>query len=235
MFATALGTWRIDLIDVLEEIKIKGYATLRSHASEEAITSLATTIGYAKGAESIGVKTLEGDGDVAWLPSHTECLILGDPALQCFALGCVESAPVGGATCLYDGRQAAQSLVANFPEMLGVRIRYRSHAYPGQEAIHPLICDDPDYGPVLRYRSRVDTNAVISVPPAMGEDVLYRLVDRAVRDALTLTHRWRPGDLLIVNNRFMIHAREPYCGRRVMVRCRYDDPNHKTLKLGGSP
>lgn len=233
MVAPGLDTWKIDLVDVLEEVNIRGYAMLRSRASEEAITSLATSFGYANGAGSIGVKQLEGNGDIAWLPSHTEGLVLGEPVLRCFALGCVESASIGGATCLYDGRQAAKSLVAYCPEILGVRIRYRSNAYPGQEAVHPLIFDDPHYGLVLRYRSKVDTNAVVSLPASMGKGELYQVVDRAVRDALTLAHRWRPGDVLVVNNQFMLHSREPYEGRRVMVRCRYDDPNHMTLRLGG--
>lgn len=233
MITAGLDTWRIDLIDVLEEIKIRGYAILRSYASAEAMTSLATSVGYAKGADSIGVTTLEGHGDAVWLPAHTESLILGEPVLQCFALGCVQAAAVGGATCLYDSRQAAQSLADNFPGMLGVRIRYRSHAYPGQAATHPLICKDPDYGLVLRYRSRMNTNSVVDIPPTMTEDELYRAVDWAVGEALTLVHVWRPGDFLIVNNRFMIHARKPYDGRRVMVRCRYDDPNHKTIQLAG--
>jgi len=234
VIAAGLDTWRIDLVDVLEEINIRGYAILRSYSSVEAITSLAASVGYAKGADSIGVTTLEGNGDANWLPAHTESLILGDPVLQCFALGCVESAVGGGATCLYDSRQAAQSLADNFPEMLGVKIRYRSHAYPGQEATHPLVCTDPDYGLVLRYRSRLDTNSVVGILPTMSEDELYRTVDRAVGEALTLVHVWRPGDFLIVNNRFMIHARKPYDGRRVMVRCRYDDPNHKTIQLAAS-
>jgi hypothetical protein len=179
VIAAGLDTWRIDLIDVLEEIKVRGYAILRSYASAEAITSLAASIGYAKGADSIGVTTLEGNGDAAWLPAHTESLILGEPVLQCFALGCVEASAVGGATCLYDSRQAAQFLAKTLPE------------------------------------------------------ILYRAVDWAVDEALTLVHVWRPGDFLIVNNRFMIHARKPYDGRRVMVRCRYDDPNHKTIQLAG--
>lgn len=233
MIAAGLDTWRINLIDVLEETKIRGYAILRSYASAEAITSLAASVGYAKGADSIGVTTLEGDGDAAWLPAHTESLILGEPVLQCFALGCVETSAVGGATCLYDSRQAAQFLAHTFPEIRGVHIRYRSHAYPGQEATHPLICEDPDYGLVLRYRSRVDTNSVVGIPPTMTEDRLYRAVDWAVDEALTLVHVWRPGDFMIVNNRFMIHSRKPYEGRRVMVRCRYDDPNHKTVQLAG--
>lgn len=233
MVAPGLDTWKIDLVDVLEEVNFRGYAMLRSRANEEAITSLATSFGYANGAESIGVKQLEGIGDIAWLPSHTEGLILGEPGLRCFALGCVESAKTGGATCLYDSRQAARTLAATFPDMRGVRIRYQSHDYPGQEAVHPLICEDTDYGLVLRYRSQVDTNTVVDLPPTMTEDALYRRVDLHVRDALTLVHRWRPGDFLIVNNRTMIHAREPYDGRRVMVRCRYDDPNHRTIRLGG--
>jgi len=234
VLANGFGAWRFDLRDVCEEVKIRGYVNLRTDADEAAIAELATLVGQARGSNSLGMVTVQGQKAGAWLPMHTESISLGESDLnQCFALGCLEAAAVGGATCLYDGREAARSLAASFPEVLGVRISYRSHAYPGEEATHPLIFDDPDYGLVLRYRSRLETNTVVSVPSTMNEDELYQAVDSAVRNALTLSHRWRPGDFLIVNNRFMIHARAPYEGSRALVRCRYDDPHHRTIKIGG--
>ncbi len=233
MLANGLGKWRFDLGDVCEEVAARGYVNLRTDASDAAMAELATLVGQAGGASSIGVFTVRGRSARSWLPMHTESLVLGESNLnQMFALGCLESAALGGATCLYDGRRAAHALAAQFPELLNVRIRYRTHHYPGEEATHPLIYDDPEYGLVLRYRSQVDTNTVENLPPTMSEDVLYRTVDEAVRKGVAVVHRWRPGDFLLVNNRFMIHSREPYDGSRTLVRCRYDDPHHTTIKLG---
>ncbi|WP_433793925.1 TauD/TfdA family dioxygenase [Actinoplanes sp. CA-252034] len=233
MLANGFGAWQFDLKDVCDEVRVRGYVNLRTDASDAAIAELATLVGHATGARSFGMVTVRGNGAGSWLPMHTESISLGESDMnELFALGCLESAPVGGATCLYDGRRAAHALAASVPEVLGVQIRYRSHAYPGEEATHPLICDDPEYGLVLRYRSQLDTNTVVNVPSAMGEDELYRTVDEAVRNALTLTHRWREGDFLLVNNRTMIHAREPYDGSRALVRCRYDDPRHRTIEIG---
>lgn len=233
MLANGFGAWKFDLEDACRDVVTRGYVNLRTDADSAAIAELATLVGRVRGASSIGVVTVRGNGAGSWLPMHTESLNLDESDLnQCFALGCLESATVGGATCLYDGRRAARFLATNYPEMLGVQVRYRSNAYPGEEATHPLIWDDPDYGLVLRYRSQLDTNTVVSVPASMTEDEMYRRVDEALRDALTLAHRWRPGDFLLVNNRTMIHAREPYDGSRALVRCRYDDPRHRTIEIG---
>jgi alpha-ketoglutarate-dependent taurine dioxygenase len=66
----------------------------------------------------------------------------------------------------------------------------------------------------------------------MTEARMYGLVEAALSEAVAVVHRWRPGDLLIVNNRVMIHARQPFVGTRRMVRYRFDDPHHQTVILG---
>ncbi|MEV6523993.1 TauD/TfdA family dioxygenase [Longispora sp. NPDC051575] len=232
MFANGFGEWRFDLDDVREEIALRGFVNLRSAPSAYALTEVAASVGLVTGASSIGVVTLEGEGSPTWLPRHTESLTYPETELlQCFALGCLLPSPEGGATCLYDSRQAAKALVAELPDLLGVSMRYWSTIYRNQEATHPLIWDDPDYGRVLRYRSQVHTNTVLNLPQGMTEQQFYQAAERALDGSLVLVHVWRPGDLLLVNNRFMIHTRQPYVGKRTMLRLRYDDPHFRTVEL----
>jgi alpha-ketoglutarate-dependent taurine dioxygenase len=56
-------------------------------------------------------------------------------------------------------------------------------------------------------------------------------VEAALTEAVVLVHRWRAGDLLVVDNRAMIHARQPFTGMRRMIRFRYDDPHSQTVTL----
>jgi alpha-ketoglutarate-dependent taurine dioxygenase len=58
---------------------------------------------------------------------------------------------------------------------------------------------------------------------------MYAEVEAVLSDSVAVVHRWRPGDLLVVDNRAMIHAREPFTGTRQMIRYRYDDPHFKTV------
>ncbi|WP_018353010.1 TauD/TfdA family dioxygenase [Longispora albida] len=226
------GTWRFDLEDVREEIEFRGYVNLRSIPTEAALRDVASRVGSTTGANSVGVTALEGEGSPTWLPRHTESLTYSEPELlQCFALGCLLPSAEGGATCLYDGRRAAKALLGEIPELAGVQMRFWSTVYPGQAATHPLVWDDPVYGRVLRYRSEVHTNTVAGLPPGLTERELYQAAERAIDASLILVHVWRPGDLLVVNNRFMIHTREPFAGRRKMLRFRYDDPHFRTIEL----
>ena len=87
-----------------------------------------------------------------------------------------------------------------------MRITY-STAWRPTSATHPLIVHDPEYGPVLRFRSMLETNAVSGqLPPGLAEARMYSLVESAISGAVAVVHRWRPGDLLIVDNRAMLHA-----------------------------
>lgn len=42
---------------------------------------------------------------------------------------------------------------------------------------------------------------------------------------------WRAGEVLIVDNRRMLHSCAPFTGLRHMLRVRYDDPLHQTVNL----
>lgn len=217
-----------DLDDLTEDLNVRGYTLIRTTADPDAITRAATRFGAHIGANSIGIRTLEGDQAPQWLPRHTEQLDDAQP-LRYFALGCLKPSDTGGATCLYDGRAAARTLLETHPYLAKVRITYATN-WRLTTATHPLILVGPEHGPVLRFRSAFDTNTVIGpLPAGMPEATMYGLVEAAIAEAITVVHRWRAGDLLIVDNRAMIHARQPYSGTRRMIRYRYDDPHFKSV------
>jgi hypothetical protein len=218
----------IDLDELVMDLNVRGYTFIRTEPNPTSMTAAATRFGSHVGAGWVGVRVLEGHGSLEWLPRHTEQLDDAEP-LRYFALGCLEASVSGGATCLYDGRIAARALLESHPELTQVRITYSTTWRP-TAATHPLIVEDPQHGSTLRFRSAMETNAVWgTLPPSLSETAIYAEVEAAISEAVAVVHRWRPGDLLVVDNRAMIHAREPFAGVRRMIRYRYDDPCFKTV------
>lgn len=216
------------LDDLAEDLRIRGYALVRAEPEAQDMTETASALGLHLGAQWLGSRALESQGDSTWLPRHTEQLD-DDQPLGYFALGCLTPADERGATCLYDGRAAARALLAQEHDFTSVQIEYATKWRPSK-ATHPLIVMGT-HGPSLRFRSKLETNHVVGLPSDLGEDEMYGLVESALAEAVVLVHQWRAGDLLVVNNRAMIHARQPFNGTRRMIRFRYDDPHFRTVTL----
>lgn len=213
-------------------LELSGFLVLRTAPGEDALMSAACAFGNLVCARSVGVTHLRADGSEVWLGRHTETLTDGAAPIRYFALGCVVPATRGGETLLFDGRKAARLLEASLHDARKVRIRYRSQYRP-DVADHSLIVDDKRHGPVLRFRSATGNNEVIAKPPDVSEADLYTAVEDAVSRSVALVHSWRAGELLVVDNRAMLHSRAPFAGLRHMLRFRYDDPLHPTVILGG--
>jgi hypothetical protein len=217
-----------DLDELVLDLDVRGYGVIRAGPDQESMTAAATRFGSHVGAGWMGVRLLEAHGSADWLPRHTEQLDDPEP-LRYFALGCLEASELGGATCLYDGRIAARELLNSRPELAQVRITYSTEWRP-TAATHPLVVNDPQHGSALRFRSSLKTNVVCGpLPHSLSEADMYAEVEAALSAAVAVVHRWRPGDLLVVDNRAMIHARGPFSGTRRMVRYRYDDPHFKSV------
>jgi alpha-ketoglutarate-dependent taurine dioxygenase len=228
MLEFAVLSTAFDLDELLLDLDVRGYGIVRAEPDQESMTVAAARFGAHVGAGWMGVRLLEAHGSADWLPRHTEQLDDPEP-LRYFALGCLEAAARGGATCLYDGRIAAQALLDSQPGLAQVRITYSTEWRP-TAATHPLVVNDPQHGAVLRFRSSLKTNVVRGpLPSSLSEAGMYAEVEAALSAAVAVVHRWRPGDLLIVDNWAMIHAREPFNGTRRMVRYRYDDPHFRNV------
>ena len=213
----------IDFKKISRGLKVLGYSVLRTVRDEDVLISTASALGNVIGAQSFGVTHLRATGSDVWLGRHTETLTDAPEPIKYFALGCLVPAALGGETLLFDGRKTARLLAGSVPGAHKVRIRYRSQYRP-DAADHSLIVDDDQHWPVLRFRSATENNELIAKPAGISEADLYAAVEDAVSRSLALSHSWRAGELLLVDNRTMLHSRAPFAGMRHMLRFRYDDP-----------
>lgn len=173
--------------------------------------------------QSVAAANLRSDGDEQPLAAHTEHVYTECP-LRYFLLGCVQEAEIGGDTIVYDARMAADFILADATELSAVEIDYGSAAY-GIHAIHPLILSralTAGSRSVLVFRESVPTNRILNLPPGWTEDSFYSYMRTVLDRSMILSHAWKPGDVLIVDNYVSLHNRTPFAGPRWLVRMRVD-------------
>ncbi len=88
---------------------------------------------------------------------------------------------------------------------------------------HPLVRLHPDTGKKALYLGRrraFPSQYVIGWERDKSEELLDFLWDHATRDSLKYTHIWAPGDMILWDNRCVMHYREPLTtiSRRIMHR-----------------
>ncbi|MGG5890909.1 TauD/TfdA dioxygenase family protein [Falsiroseomonas sp. HC035] len=89
------------------------------------------------------------------------------------------------------------------------------------EAVHPLVRVDPDSGRRSLLLDAGTAQQVIGLPQAEGDVLLHRLLTLATEPSVTLRHRWQAGDLVLWDNRVVLHrvvSAPDGALRRTMVR-----------------
>ncbi len=93
---------------------------------------------------------------------------------------------------------------------------------------HPIIRTHPETGCNALYLGRRPNAYINGLSVAESEELLDALWTHATQDRFTWHHEWQPGDLLIWDNRCVMHHRDPFDGgyRRVMhrIQCAGDVP-----------
>jgi len=96
-------------------------------------------------------------------------------------------------------------------------------------ARHPIVRTHPETGRKLLYLSPRFTIAIEDKEDAEGQALLDELIAHQLRPEFRYRHKWRPGDLVIWDNRAVNHRA---CGG-------YDDNDirlmHRTTVLGDAP
>jgi taurine dioxygenase len=94
---------------------------------------------------------------------------------------------------------------------------------------HPIVRTHPETGRKLLYLSPRFTIAIDGIDDAAGQALLDELIAHQLRPEFRYRHQWRPGDLVIWDNRAVNHRA---CGG-------YDDNDirlmHRTTVLGDAP
>jgi taurine dioxygenase len=174
-----------------------------------------------------------GAGEATW---HTDMSYLEDPP-KASMLYALEVPPAGGNTYFCDMYHAYKSL----PEAMKRRISafklkhdgtYNSGGYVRQGvaavddpvnspgAYHPLVCTHPESGRQMLYLGRRRNAYIGGLSLSESEALLDELWSYATREEFAWHNVWRPGDLVLWDNRCTMHRRDPFDAnsRRIMHR-----------------
>ena len=104
---------------------------------------------------------------------------------------------------------------------------------------HPIIRTHPETGYNALYLGRRPNAYINGYSVEESEELLEALWAHAVQEKFTWHHVWQPGDILIWDNRCVMHHRDPFDGgyRRVMhrIQCAGDVPALVSAAKVGHP
>jgi taurine dioxygenase len=182
-----------------------------------------------------------GAGEAVW---HTDMSYLADPP-KASVLYALQVPPSGGDTSFCTMYGAWESLPDDL-KAIALRLRvkhdgtYNSGGYlragvtasddprtaPG--TLHPLVCVHPETRRQHLYLGRRRNAWLEGMPIDESNALLDRIWEAATADALTWSHQWRASDLVLWDNRCVMHRRDAFdpSTRRVM---------HRTQIKGDAP
>ncbi|HVH75372.1 MAG TPA: TauD/TfdA family dioxygenase [Stellaceae bacterium] len=164
-----------------------------------------------------------GHGEAFW---HTDSSFVEIPPAGSF-LRAIEIPPEGGATYFLNMYSAYETL----PEDLKERIRGReavhavTHSSAGEPrkgfenvtdvskvpgARHPLVRIHPETGRKALFLGRRINAYIVGLPVAESGALLDRLWAHAMQEQFTWRQDWRVGDLIIWDNRCVMHRRDAF-------------------------
>ena len=179
-----------------------------------------------------------GNGEAQW---HTDMNYIDQPPLGSILLG-VEVPDQGGNTGFCNMYVALEEL----PDLLrrqidGLQIKHDSStnsagllrkgadlvtdvtACPG--AIHPIVRTHPETGRQALYLGRRRNAYIIGLPLVDSEALLDDLWAHATQPKYSWHHQWRAGDVIMWDNRCVMHRRDSFDAtkRRIMHRTQIKD------------
>jgi len=174
-----------------------------------------------------------GAGEAVW---HTDMSYLPDPP-KASVLYALEVPAAGGDTSFCTMYGAWDALPEDLrATALRLRVKhdgtYNSGGYvragvtptddprtaPG--TLHPLVCAHPETGRQHLYLGRRRNAWLEGLPIDESNAMLDRIWEAATAEALTWRHQWRAGDLVLWDNRCVMHRRDAFDpgSRRIMHR-----------------
>ncbi|HEX3952805.1 MAG TPA: TauD/TfdA family dioxygenase [Stellaceae bacterium] len=126
-------------------------------------------------------------------------------------LHAVELPPTGGDTEFADMTMAYDALPETTKQRIAVlRVAFGPAFEPerGTTATHPLVRTHPDTGRKSLYIGNHSTH-VVGLAKAEGTALLAELLAHATQRRFVYTHRWRLGDLVMWDNRCLLHRVVP--------------------------
>jgi taurine dioxygenase len=182
-----------------------------------------------------------GDGEAIW---HTDMSYRETP-VSAAILHAWEVPPSGGDTSFANQYRAYETLPRDLKEKIDGRLMVHDETYnsagqmrkgfkevtdpreaPG--ARHPIVRTHPVTGRKCLYLGRRRNGCILGLDLENSEATLDRLWAHATQPEFAWTHRWRKGDVLVWDNRCVLHRRDAFdpASRRMM---------HRVQVAGGRP
>ncbi len=175
-----------------------------------------------------------GDGEIQW---HSDQSYMLNPATGAM-LYALELPPEGGTTSWVDlsaayaglgdplkrvveGRRAVFSYVKRLAGYQGVdRVMSEEAKRKTPPVLHPLIHTHPMTGRKARYLDSTTTIGIDGMDDVSGSALLDEIYAFATQPEFVYRHHWRVGDVVMWDNGFSMHRREPFdpAARRLMKR-----------------
>jgi taurine dioxygenase len=174
-----------------------------------------------------------GAGEAVW---HSDLNFMEEPPAASL-LYAIEVPRAGGETGFASMTRAYEDLPPALSRAVdGRRIRhdarFNSAGQPRLEqrppVEHPIVRTHPETGRKCLYLGRRAHASVVGLPEEESEALLDRLWTHAVQEQFVWYQHWRPGDLVIWDNRCTMHRRNGFDrrARRIL---------HRTQTLGDRP
>jgi len=162
------------------------------------------------------------DGEMQF---HSDQCYLEKPAMGTF-LYAIEVPSVGGDTLFLNLYKAYDTLAPEIKSRLAglkaeniylygttSRADLKPDLATTRHYAHPVVRTHPDTGRKALYINRLMTWKIVGMDEAESEALLTRLFDHMEQDRFIYAHKWRPGDLVLWDNRCALHARTDFSDR----------------------
>ena len=140
---------------------------------------------------------------------------------------------VGGDTLFANGYTAYETLPDAIKQRLAGKRALHAYDYDNAStrrgtvlkegvphAVHPVVRTHPETGRKALYVNRLMTLRIEDIDPQESEDLLQMLFDHIERNDFVWGQQWKPGDVVLWDNRCTVHARTDFSAaeRRLMRR-----------------
>lgn len=141
-----------------------------------------------------------------WAPApfwHADRSYAPEPGLACL----VRATEPAGGIAFVDQRRALASLPPRLRARLdSLRAVHANPLDPTARSEHPLVRRHPVTGEPSLYANPAFTTRILNLPEAESRRLLRTLFAAATAAALTWEHMWEEGDVLIWDNRSILHT-----------------------------
>ncbi len=153
---------------------------------------------------------------------HTDQCYLERPAMASM-LYAIEIPSRGGNTLYANCFKAYEALPGEIKRRLEGKRALNAYDYDGAPTLradvlpdgvkrfaHPIVRTHPATGRKSLYVNRLMTWSILDMPHAESRTLLQQLFDHQEQPEFVYEHRWRPGDVILWDNRSCLHARTDF-------------------------